>query len=155
MQNMNRRQKIILAKFLIVITITSVTVTGMIFLRTFVNRSEAKRALQQLGEIVEQYRKQNGAIPPESFFAEVKQNLEGHVRLGNIIYRARWIRINSPQDSILAYAEEKYFSPFVRKGVIVLRLNGQVQWMDKDTFRELLASQQSPFEVQMSSRELF
>ena len=149
---MNRRQKNILTKFITVIVITTITVLSMIALRTVINRSESKRALQQLSQIVQQYRKDNGLIPPESFFLDVKESLEGHKRLGNIVYRARWIKIDCPHDEILAYAEENYFSLFAHKGVIVLRLDGQVQWMDKDTFQKLLSSQQSPMEVQMTEK---
>ena len=146
---MNKRQKAILVEFIAVIVITAVAVVAMINFKDWVNRSEAMRAMEHLGQIVLQYRKNRGLVPPESYVDGIKENLEGHVRLGNLRYRARWLDIESTPDEILAYTEKNYHSLLVEKGYVVLRLDGRVEWMGKREFETLLAQYQSPMEIQM------
>jgi hypothetical protein len=148
---MNRRQKIILRDFVTVIVITAIAVVAMINFKDWVNRSEARRAVEQLGQIVLQYRKDNGALPPESYVNNIKKALEGSARLGELQYRALWIDSDSKPDEILAYTEKDYSSLLVGDGFIVLRLDGRVEWMGKEEFKTLLKQQQSPEEVQMLS----
>ena len=146
---MNKRQKAILVKFIIVIVITAVAVVAMINFKDWVNRSEAMRAMEHLGQVVLQYRKNHGSVPPESYVDGIKEDLEGHVRLGNLRYRARWLDFESTPDEILAYTEKNYRSLLVGKGYVVLRLDGRVEWMGKREFETLLAQHQSPMEIQM------
>jgi len=148
---MNRRQKIILRDFVTVIVVTAIAVVAMINFKDWVNRSEARRAVEQLGQIVLQYRKDNGALPPESYVNNIKKALEGSARLGELQYRALWIDSDSKPDEILAYTEKDYSSLLVGDGFIVLRLDGRVEWMGKKEFKTLLKQQQSPEEVQMLS----
>jgi len=108
--------------------------------------------MEHLGQIVQQYRKSNGQVPPESYVEAVRERLPGHVRLGGLNYRGRWIDIDSPDDEILAYCERNYHSLIIGNGVIVLRLNGQVQWMGKGKFKEILAVQQSPVEIRLMQK---
>ena len=146
---MDRRQKAILRDFATVIVITAIAVVAMINFKDWVNRSEAMRAMEHLGQIVLQYRKNHGAVPPESYVDGIREDLEGHVRLGNLRYRARWLDFESTPDEILAYTEKNYHSLLVRKGYVVLRLDGRVEWMGKREFETLLAQHQSPMEIQM------
>ncbi|MFH1370938.1 MAG: hypothetical protein ABII09_06595 [Planctomycetota bacterium] len=149
---MNKKQKQILANFAVVIAVTITAVAGMVELKNHVNRSEAIRAMEQLGRIVAEYRQKNGSIPPESYAESIKVSLEGQVRLGNLQYRARWIQFDSPPDTILAYVTKDYRSLFFRPGAIVLRLDGRVEWMDKREFEKLLESQQSILEREMAPK---
>lgn len=146
---MNKRQKAILVKFVAVILITAVAVVAMINFKDWVNRSEAMRAMEHLGQIVLQYRKNHGSVPPESYVDGIKEDLEGHIRLGNLRYRARWLDFESTPNEILAYTERNYRSLLVGKGYVVLRLDGRVEWMGKREFETLLAQHQSPMEIQM------
>ncbi|MBA7688577.1 hypothetical protein ES703_97061 [subsurface metagenome] len=146
---MNKRQKVILVKFITVIVITAVAVVAMINFKDWVNRSEAVRAMEHLGQIVLQYRKNHGSVPPESYVDGIKEDLEGHVRLGNLRYRARWLDFESTPAEILAYTEKNYRSLLVGKGYVVLRLDGRVEWMGKREFETLLAQHQSPMEIRM------
>ena len=141
---MNKQQKQMLANFAVVIAVTIGASAGMVELKNWVNRSEAMRAMEQLGRVVGDYRQKNGSVPPESYVDGIKESLEGQVRLGNLHYRARWIEFDSPPDTILAYVIKDYHSLFFRPGAIVLRLDGRVQWMGKKQFEQILASQQSP-----------
>ena len=150
---MNKRQKAILLEFVVVIAITVIAVVAMINFKDWVNRSAAMRAMQHLGQIVLQYRKEHGLVPPESYVDGIKEKLEGHARLGNLQYRARWINFESSPDEILAYTERKYRSPFVGHGYVVLRLDGRVEWMNKEKFEAILAKQQSPLEIQMLNKQ--
>ena len=143
---MNRRQKAILINFTTVIIITAIAVVAMIDLKNWVNRSEAMRAMEHLGQEVLRYRKKHGSVPPESYIDTIKEDLEGHVRLGKLQYRARWIDFESTPNEILAYTEKKYHSLLFSKGFIVMRLNGRVEWMEKQKFETLLAQQQGPEE---------
>jgi len=120
----------------------------MINFKDWVNRSEAMRAMEQLGQTVLKYRKDRGSVPPESYIDRIKENLEGYIRLGNLRYRAQWLDFESSSDEILAYTEKKYHS-LIGKGFVVLRLDGRVEWMEKQEFRNLLAQQQSPTEIEM------
>jgi hypothetical protein len=151
---MNGRQKAILRDTTTVIAITAITVVAMINLKNWVNRSEAMRAMEHLGRIVLQYREKYGSVPPESYIDRIKEELEGHVRLGKVIYRAQWIDFESPPDAILAYTEKHHSSWLFGKKYIALYLDGRVEWMDKQKFETLLAQQQSSQERQMLHKEL-
>jgi len=120
----------------------------MINLKDWVNRSEAILAMEDLGKLVLQYRQENGSVPPQSFVDNIKTNLKGHARLGDIQYRALWIDFDSTPDDVLAYVEKKYRSFVLSNGFIVLRLDGRVEWMQKQQLDILLAWQQSRMEIE-------
>jgi hypothetical protein len=145
---MNKRQKAIFIECVIVIAATAAAVIAMVNLRDWVNRSEAVRAMTHLGRIVVQYRQEHRSIPPEPYLDSVRQELEGHLRLGTFTYRGRWIDFESPPDEILAYAKKDYSSLLVGKGYVVLRQDGTVQWLKKNEFETLLRRQQSPEEIE-------
>ena len=151
---MNRRQKTILGNTTAVIVITAIAVAAMINLKNWVNRSESMRAMEDLGRIVSQYREKYGSVPPESYIDRIKEELEGHVRLGEVIYRAQWISFESTPDEILAYTEKHHSSWLFGKKHIVLRLDGRAEWMDKQELETLLAHQQSSQELEMLRKEL-
>ena len=145
---MNRYQKAVLIKFAIVIAVTVIAVAAMVQFKSWVNRSEAVRAMEHLGRIVLKYRKDNGSIPPQSYVDGIRESLEGNARLGNLTYRALWIDFDSSSDEILAYTEKRRGSLLFDDGFIVLRLDGRVEWMDEEKFKALLAQQQTPMELQ-------
>lgn len=151
---MNKRQKAIVSKLVTVVVVTSLAVVVMINFRTWVNRSEAMRAMERLGKEILKYRQSHGIVPPESYITDLKKNLEGQLRLGKLHYRALWIDSESGPDEILAYTTEIYHSLLFGKEFLVLRLNGDVEWMDKEQFEKLLAQQQSPTEVEMTKKLL-
>ena len=151
---MNRRQKTILKNTATVIFVTSIAVVAMINLKNWVNRSESMRAMEDLGRIVSQYRGKYGSIPSESYIDRIKEELEGHVRLGKVIYRAQWIDFESTPDEILAYTERPYSSWLFGRKHIVLRLDGRVEWMDKREFETLLAQRQSSQELEILHKKL-
>jgi len=149
---MNKLQKQILANFAVVTVVTATAVVGMVELKNLVNRSEAMRAMESLGRVVSDYKQKKGSIPPESHVDGIIKSLEGQLRLGNLRYRAQWIAFDSPPDTILAYARKNYRSLFSHPGAIVLRLDGRVEWMDKASFDKLIAGQQTPMELEMTSK---
>ena len=151
---MNRRQKTIFKNTATVIFITAIAVAAMINLKNWVNRSESMRAMEDLGRIVSQYRGKYGSIPSESYIDRIKEELEGHVRLGKVIYRAQWIDFESTPDEILAYTERPYSSWLFGRKHIVLRLDGRVEWMDKREFETLLAQRQSSQELEILHKKL-
>ena len=146
---MNKRQKAILVKFITVIVITAIAIVAMVNFKDWVNRSEAMRAMEQLGQRVLQYRKTHGAVPSKSYVDGIREDLEGYVRLGNLRYRARWLDFESTTDEILAYTEKNYHSLLVGRGYVVLRLDGRIEWMGKREFETLLTQHQSPMEIEM------
>ena len=149
---MNKRQKAILIRFITVLVITAAAVVAMTNLKDWVNRSEAMLAMDNLGQIVLRYRKENGSVPPQAWVDRQRENLPGNARLGNLHYRAMWINFESTKNEILAYTERNYRSLLVGKGYVVLRLDGRVEWIDKQNFRNLLDKQQSPQEIQMTQQ---
>lgn len=128
--------------------VTAVAAVVMIDFKNWVNRSEAMRAMAELGREVLRYRQQYGSVPPESYVDSIKEDLAGHVRLTNLQYRARWIDFESDPNEILAYTEKRHHSLLFGYVFIVLRLNGSVELMDKHEFEKLLAQQQSPAEIE-------
>jgi type II secretory pathway pseudopilin PulG len=130
----------------IVLIATAAAVVGMVQLKDYVNRSEAMRAMTQLGQRVLDYRKQYGSLPPQSFVDSIKDDVEGAVRMGNVNYRARWIGLDAPSDTILAYSQKRLPSSFLRDGYVVLRLNGTVEWLPTREFANLFVKQRSAAE---------
>ncbi len=151
---MNRRQKAILRDFATVIVITAIAVVAMIIFKDFVNRSEAMRAMEDLGQRVLEYRQKHSSVPPKSWVDRQREKKPGNIRLGNLQYRARWITFESTPDEFLAYTEANY-NLLVGKGYIVLRLgavlmdDGRPEWIDRKEFKTLLAQQQRPEKIQM------
>jgi hypothetical protein len=152
---MNRQQKWILTNFVLVILITAVVVAGMVELKNWVNRSESVRAMEQLQKAVTEYREKNGSVPPESYVDGIIKTFAGEPRLGTPNYRARWITIDSPPETILAYVNKDYHSLFSHPGVLVLRYDGRLEWMDKAKFDKLLASQQTQLELETTPQNSF
>ena len=132
-----------------VMVITAIAVAAMINLKNWVNRSESMRAMEHLSRVVMQYRKEHGSVPPESYIRGIKEELEGHVRLGKVIYRAQWISFESTPDEILAYTEKPHESWLFGRKYIVLRLDGRAEWMGKQKLEILLAQQQSSQELEI------
>lgn len=138
---MNRRQKAIFAESVTVLVVTALAVLTMIIARDWINRSEAMRAMEQLGQKVLEYRKTHGSVPAESYVESIKTTLEGYRRLGRLQYRALQIDPESTPDEMLAYTKRNYRSPLVGRGYLVLRLDGRVEWKDPPEFKKLLAQQ--------------
>jgi hypothetical protein len=143
---MNRRQRALLTESILVLTATALAVVGMIHLKDYINRSEAMRAMDQLGGRVLEYRRQYGSLPPESFVNAIKGDLEGAVRMGNVKYRALYIGLDAPAGTLLAYSHRRYPSSFFRDGYVVLRLDGAVEWLPTEQFAALFATQRTPAE---------
>lgn len=134
--------------------VTAVAVTAMINLKNWVNRSESMRAMEHLSRIVLQHREKYGSVPPESYIDRIKEELEGNVRLGKLIYRAQWINYESKPDDILAYTENYHSSWLLGKKYLILRLDGRVEWIAKQKLESLLAKQQSSQELEMLHKKL-
>jgi type II secretory pathway pseudopilin PulG len=143
---MNRRHRALLTESAIVLIATVAAVIGMMQLKDYVNRSEAMRAMTQLGDRVLEYRKQYGSLPPQSFVDNIKGEVEGAVHMGNLNYRARWIGLDAPDDTVLAYSQKKLPSSFLKDGYAVLRLDGTVEWLPTRQFVTLFARQRTPTE---------
>lgn len=136
-----------MAKFAAVTMITAISALAMINIKDLVNRSEGVSAMQQIGAGLLNYRQQYGYLPPESYLATIREDVQGRLRLGKIKYRALWITLESEPNEILAYTEKSYNSLLIDDGYIYLLLNGEVGWMEKKKFEELLESQQSLMEI--------
>ncbi len=108
-------------------------------------------AIETLGKNILSYRERVGSLPAQSYVDDIKSKLPGQVRFGNLKYRARWIEYGCGPDEILAYTKKEYNASFFGAGYIVLRFNGNVEWMGKEEFEKLLTSQQSPLEIQMQN----
>jgi type II secretory pathway pseudopilin PulG len=148
---MNKRQKAVLTESVIVLVATAGAVVGMMQLKDYVNRSEAMRAMSQLGTQILEYRRQYGSLPPQSFVDNVKGEVEGAVRMGNVMYRALWIGPDAPGDTVLAYSQKRLPSSFLKDGYVVLRLNGAVEWLPTQQFVALFAKQRAPTEPDLSN----
>ncbi|HEX40502.1 MAG TPA: hypothetical protein ENN81_00375 [Phycisphaerales bacterium] len=162
---MNRRQRKTVIELATVVMLTAAGVILMFNVKDVVIRSEAMRAMNNLSKAIQDYQEEykldyhrrtgkdypseKVPLPPTSFVDTVKKSLEGRARLGDMRYRALWIDLNAPSDTIVAYSPRLFHSWFVSSGYVLLRLDGTVEWMDKEPFEELLASQQDPDETLM------
>jgi hypothetical protein len=150
---LNIRQKKLVSNSIVVLVFTVAMVTTFANIKNVINRSEAMRATELVGQEVLRYRKANGSLPPEYYVKEYINEI-GAVRLSNFHYRAPWIEFGSePNNTILAYSE-KDFRGFVKAGGIVLWLNGKVEWMNKKQFKQSLAAQQKQQELQWIKERL-
>jgi hypothetical protein len=145
---MNLRQKNLMKNMVFVVLITIAMVIGLVNFRDWVNRNEAMRAMQHLGQIVFAYRQEKGSIPPEYYVDNIREQLVGSERMGQLKYRARWIEYGASDDEILAYVRKEYKHLLFGSGAVVLRLDGRVEWIKKKEFDALLAGQQSLFEIE-------
>jgi hypothetical protein len=145
---MNQKQKSIILNFVTIVTITTVFVLIMANVRGFLNKSEAIRSMELLGQRVKIYRQQRHSTPPKSFVMSGDQSIS-LVRLGDINYRSHWISYNAEPDTILAYNNCRNFGLLGGKGHIVMFLNGNVTWMGKKQFEQLLAKQQTQTEIEL------
>jgi hypothetical protein len=136
----------LLIQFTVIALATVAAIVGMLHLKDYVNRSEAMRAMTQLGQRILDHRQSHGSLPPQSFIDDVKDEVDGAVRIGNVRYRALWIGPDAPGDTILAYSEKRHPSSFLRDGYVVLYLDGRVQWLPTAEFRALFASQRAEAE---------
>ncbi|MFA5424661.1 MAG: hypothetical protein WC374_12475 [Phycisphaerae bacterium] len=153
MEKFTKRQKSVIKDFIVVIVIVITAVVAMMNFKDYVNRREAMRAMQHLGRVVLAYRDAHKQIPSQYYVDEIKTQLEGSVRLGNLVYRARWIGFGAGNDEILAYAKKDYGLVF-GNGYIVLRLDGRIEWMEAGQFEELLDSQQSAEEKKLGEENI-
>ena len=144
---MNKAQK----RLVINLAGTVIVITAFIFgfgnFKDYINKAEVLRAFNDLGSKIMDYRKHNGQLPSDSMIENLKEQLEGSARVGEICYRAQWISIDSPPETIVAYTEKKY-NWLIGGGFVVLRLDGQVLYLAPKEFKKLLAPQQSILEIQ-------
>lgn len=133
----------LLIQFTVVALATVAAIVAMLHLKDYVNRSEAMRAMTQLGRRVLDYRSEHGSLPPASFIDDVRDQLDGAVRIGNVQYRALSIGPDAAGDTILAYSEKRHPSSFLDDGFVVLYLDGSVEWSPAPRFQALLALQQA------------
>ena len=117
-----------------VLAVTVVVLVGMLNLKDWINRREAMRAMHQLAETIQDYRATDQSVPTRDFVDAQIPTLSGHVRLGKLTYRAAEITLDSADDEILAYTEQRYRSLFVNSGYIVMQLDGTVLWQEQGEF---------------------
>lgn len=119
--------------------------------KDYINKREAIRGFNQLGQKILEHRKNYGQLPSESSIEGLKEQVEGAARIGIIRYRAQWIGTDSPPNTIVAYAEKEY-NWLIGSGVVVLLLDGQVQYLAPKVFHELLAKQQTLAEAEQMKK---
>ena len=148
---MNKRQRSVIWNFVITAVVTAVFIVAMLSIKDLINKSEATRAMEMIGEEVTEHRKQAGSLPPKSYVDDFIQKM-GFVRIGDLQYRALWIKFDAGDDTILAYSWKGYRS-LVDNGYVVLRLAGSIEWMGKDEFENLLKTQQSQAELDLLQKQ--
>ena len=143
---MTARKRALLIESSLVLGATVAAVIGMIHLKDHVNRSEAMRAMTQLGQLILENRQEHGSLPPQSFVDSAIGDLDGAVRIGRVRYRALWIGPDAPPETILAFSFKRHPSSLLADGYVVLYLDGRVAWLSVAVFQPLLAGQQGPAE---------
>ncbi len=148
---MNKRQRSIITNFIFVTAGTAIFVGAMINVKDVINRSEAIRAMELLGQEVRKYRDNYHSTPSESYFNRLKNSISA-VRLGGVQYRARWIGFDDGPDTILAYSYKDY-KFFVKKGYVVMRLDGNVEWIERGEFIKLFKKQHTDAEIKLLNKQ--
>ena len=144
---MNQRQKSTIVRSVVVILSTLAFVVVMLNVRDYVNRAEAVRTMEYLGEKVRQYRATYNSTPPKSYLTGQRTEFRD-ARLGDFEYRAPWIEFGASPDTILASTRKNY-QFIIGRGYIVMRLDGSVEWMGSTEFNELLSRQQTQAEIEI------
>jgi len=143
---MDRRQKKLVSNLITVSIFTIVMVFGLVTFKDAVNKSEAIRATELLSKEILAYHKRSGSLPSKNYIDQFLERI-GAVRIGEIQYRAQWIGYGSDKaKTILAYSKKNY-SGLLKSGYIVIRLNGQVEWMSPNRFEPVLQIQQQQSEL--------
>ena len=148
---MNKRQRSIITNFIFVMAGTAIFVGVMINVKDVINKSEAIRAMELLGEGVRKYRDNYHSTPPESYFNQLKNSIST-VRLGDVHYRAQWIGFDDGPDTVLAYSYKNYRF-LVKRGYVVMRLDGSVEWIERGEFVKLLKKQQTDAEIKLLNKQ--
>ncbi len=148
---MNKRQRSIITSFILVMAGTAIFVGVMINVRDAINKSEAIRSMEVLGQGVRKYRDDYYSTPPESYFNQLKNSIST-VRLGDVQYRAQWIGFDDGPDTVLAYSYKNYRF-FVKRGYVVMRLDGNVEWIERNEFVKLLEKQQTDAEIKLLNKQ--
>lgn len=148
---MNKRQRSIITNFIFVTVSTAIFVGVMINVKDVVNKSEAIRAMELLGQGVRKYRDKYHSTPPESYFNQLKNSVN-IIRLGDVRYRAQWIGFDDGPDTILAYSYKDY-GFLVKRGYVVMRLDGSVEWIERRKFKKLLEKQQTETEINLLNKQ--
>jgi hypothetical protein len=148
---MNKAQTRLLTNLIGTVVIIVVFIFGFGNFKDYVNKTEAIRAFKQLGQEVLKYRNETGQLPSEAMIANLKEQLEGSARVGNIDYRAQYISIDSPPDTIVAYTDKEY-NWLIKSGFVVLLLDGRVLYLAPKEFNDLLAKQRTAFEAEQMKK---
>jgi hypothetical protein len=148
---MNKKQKSLVANLISTVVIVVLFIFSFGNFKDYVNKSEAIRAFKQLGQEVLKYRKETGQLPSEAMIANLKEQLEGSARAGNINYRAQYISIDSPPDTIVAYTDKNY-NWLIKSGSVVLLLDGRVLYLSPKEFNDLLTKQQTAIEAEQMKK---
>ena len=148
---MNKRQRSIITNFIFVTAGTAIFVGAMINVKDVINKSEAIRAMELLGQGVREYRDNYRSTPPESYFNQLKNSIST-VRLGDVQYRAQWIGFDDGPDTVLAYSYKNYRF-LVKRGYVVMRLDGSVEWIERGEFVKLLKKQRTDAEVKLLNKQ--
>ena len=147
---MNKRQKKVLINFAVVMCITVVFVFFVIGYKDHVNKSAAIKGMSMLGQRILAYRAENNSLPPKSWVDNLIKQMD-IARFSDVEYRAIWINMDSGPETILAYISANY-DVINEQGAIVLRLNGNVEWIDKEPFESILKAQQGKAEIEMMQK---
>ncbi len=148
---MNKRQRSIITNFIFVTVGTTIFVGVMINAKDVINKSEAIRGMELLGEGVRKYRDNYHSTPSESYFNQLKNSIST-IRLGDISYRAQWIGFDDGPDTVLAYSYKNYIF-LVKRGYVVMRLDGSVEWIERREFEKLLKKQQTETEIDLLNKQ--
>ena len=89
---MNKSQKQLLSNLILTLVVITLFIFGFGNFKDYINKAEAMRAFNQLGQQILEYRKEHGLLPSQSTIEGLKEQLEGSARVGTINYRAQWIR---------------------------------------------------------------
>jgi len=144
---MNRKEKSFLKHAAVVIALTTAAILALMYIKDRINRFEAKRVMELVARPIVTYSDTHLTLPPQSFVEDLLENLQGYARGTSIKYRGHWVEFDGPPDQIVAYNFTPCPHSFLPDGYTVLRLDGTITFMDAETFKSVLARQQTQAEL--------
>lgn len=138
---MNKKQRGLLVRLVVVVVITVGMVFAMVNVKEFVNKKEAMLAVGNLNVEIFKYKQANGKWPLQSYVDEKAKQIQGRARLGAVEYRGNLLGYVGSDDVVVVYVKRDYSGLFLDSGYIVAKVNGKVEWLSEEEFDILMSLQ--------------
>jgi len=149
---MNKKQRGMLVRLVVVIVITVGMVFAMVNVKEVVNKKEAMLAAKNLNIEILKYKQANNKWPLKNYVDEKAEQVRGRARLGEVKYRGDALGYVSSED-IVFYIKRDYSGLFLDDGYIVAKVSGKVEWLGDEEFNLLMSLKWTAEELKERSKK--